>query len=93
MYEFEWDEAKADYNTRTHGVSFAEAASVFDDPLLVTVPDDEHSDEEDRGFSLGHSSQRRLLAVSWTLRGEETIRIISARLASPRERRTYSEQP
>ena len=85
---FEWDSAKAALNVANHGVTFAEAATVFDDEDEITVPDDAHSDEEDRSFTLGWSAANRLLAVAWTMRGD-VIRIISARPATPRERRRY----
>ena len=89
--KFEWDPQKAGYNLRAHGVSF-EAATVFNDPFIVTVPDVEHSEVEDRGFTIGQSDDGHVLAVSWTLRGDDVIRIISARRATRRERLDYNGQ-
>jgi len=88
LMEFEWDPNKAHRNLATHGVSFHEAATVFGDPLALTYADPDHSGEEDRFFTFGQSSEGRLLLVSHTDRGDRT-RIISARRATPRERRTY----
>ena len=87
---FEWDKRKAATNLKKHGVSFAEAASTFGDTLSLTIPDPDHSDEEDRFVLLGVSQRGRMLAVPHTPRGD-CIRIISARLATRRERKTYEE--
>lgn len=86
--EFEWDTDKAHSNVEKHGLSFAEAMTVFGDPLEVTIPDPDHSEGEARFLSLGRSEQGRLLVVSYTER-EGRIRLISAREAEPRERKTY----
>lgn len=88
--EFEWDAAKARKNADKHGVSFEEASSVFRDPLALSIPDPLHSEEEDRFITLGESHRRRLLVVVSTDRGD-TIRIISARVATRRERKDYEE--
>lgn len=85
---FQWDENKARTNLAKHGVSFAEAATVFADPLSLTIPDPAHSQTEERFIVLGHSHQRKLLVVVHTERGD-TLRIISARRASRRERKSY----
>ena len=87
---FEWDPRKAAKNLRTHGFSFAEASTVFGDPLSLTIPDPAHSQVEDRFIVLGHSHQRKLLVVVHTERGD-SIRIISARRAGRRERKSYEE--
>jgi uncharacterized DUF497 family protein len=87
---FEWDADKARINVQKHGVSFEEASTVFQDPLASTIYDPDHSEDEDRYLSLGQSSENRLLVVSFTDR-DETIRIISARVASRRERKQYEE--
>ncbi len=87
---FEWDENKATTNLKKHGVSFEEASTVFGDPLSLTIDDLLHSEEEDRFLILGQSHRRRLLVVSFTDRGAK-IRIISARVASRRERKDYEE--
>ncbi|HYO24254.1 MAG TPA: BrnT family toxin [Lacipirellulaceae bacterium] len=86
--EFEWDPDKARLNETKHRVSFHEAASVFGDPLAMTFFDPDHSDDEDRFLTWGMSARGRLLIVSHTDRDNRT-RIISARSATPNERRTY----
>lgn len=88
---FEWDPAKAAANLKKHGVEFKEATTVFGDPLGWFQEDKEHSTEGRRLRLLGRSSWNRLLAVLFTERGDAVIRIISARLATPRERRKYEE--
>lgn len=87
---FEWDENKAKSNLRKRGVSFEEASTVFGDPLSLTIPDPAHSQAEDRSIIVGSSHQRKLLVVVHTERGDN-IRIISARRASRRERKSYEE--
>ena len=87
---FEWDPGKAGTNLRKHGVSFDEALSVFDDPLGITYPDPDHSDDERRLVSFGYSSSSRLLVVSHTERAD-TLRIISARPATRGEHKIYEE--
>ena len=87
---FEWDGAKALDNIRKHGVAFEEASSAFLDPLSLTVPDPRHSDSEHRFVLVGLSNSRRLLVVAHADRGDR-IRIISARIASGRERRDYED--
>ena len=88
--EFEWDPAKEQSNIRKHGVSFHEGGTVFGDPLSWTFPDPDHSVGEERFLTIGISSQGRTLVVSHTDRGIKT-RIISARPATPRERRDYEK--
>jgi uncharacterized DUF497 family protein len=85
---FEWDEGKASGNLGKHGVSFSEASTVFADPLSRTIPDPLHSHYEGRLIIVGESSVGRTLVVVHTHRGE-AIRIISARKATPRERKDY----
>jgi uncharacterized DUF497 family protein len=89
--EFEWDPQKTAKNLRKHKVTFNKAATVFDDPLSVTVTDPDHSAEEDRFIIVGQSYRRRLLIVSFAERGDR-IRIISARELTPAERRAYEEE-
>lgn len=86
--EFEWDPAKADENLRKHGVSFPEAATAFLDRLSTTIADESHSGDEFRYILMGRSDRGRLVVVVHTEQ-EEAIRIISARLATAREKRTY----
>jgi len=87
---FEWDPVKAHENQRKHGVSFAEAMTVFADPLGRIVHDPRHSVGEERFVILGISQRRRLLAVMFTERIEH-VRLISARPATAAERHTYEE--
>lgn len=88
---FEWDPRKAEINLRKHNVSFTEAGTVFGDALSITVPDPDHSIDEDRYITIGWSNRRRLLIVSHTDRGNR-IRIISARELTPSERKTYEKE-
>jgi len=88
---FEWDPRKAEANLRKHGVSFTEAGTVLGDDLAITVPDPDHSDEEDRYITIGWSNRGRLLMVSHTDRGNK-IRIISARELTPREQKAYEKE-
>ena len=77
-------------NLKQHGVSFEEAGTVFGDPLSNTISDPLHSQEEARFVILGESHERRLIVVVFTDRGA-TIRIITARCATRRERKNYEE--
>jgi uncharacterized protein len=85
---FESDRAKADANRRKHRVTFNEAVSVFYDPLSATFPDPDSSPTEERLIIVGQPSRQRPLVVVHTERGE-TIRIISARLATAHERKRH----
>lgn len=87
---FTWDRRKAAANLKKHDVDFREAATVFYDPLSTTFPDEDHSEFEHRFLTVGQSLRRRVLVVAHTEEGD-TIRIISARLATGRERRFYEE--
>lgn len=82
---FQWDKRKARQNLKSHKVSFEEASTVFGDTLSRTIDDPRHSEDEDRYVIVGQSVQGRLLVVVHTIRGDD-IRIISARVATPRER-------
>jgi uncharacterized protein len=88
--EFEWDAEKAANNLLKHGVSFQEAGTVFGDPLAITYFDPDHSDDEDRYLTFGHSSEGRLLIVSHTDR-EDRTRLISARPATRAETKQYEQ--
>ena len=88
--EFEWDDRKSRANVKKHGVTFEEASTVFGDSLARTIQDPLHSKDEDRFVILGESHRRRVLVVSFTDRGKR-IRIISARIATRRERKQYEE--
>jgi uncharacterized protein len=86
----EWDPEKARSNLEKHGVDFHEAGTVFDDPLSTTVPDPAHSVDERRYITIGLSLSGRILVVAHTDRGE-AVRLITARPATPTERRFYEQ--
>lgn len=86
--DFEWDSEKAVANEEKHGVTFEEAATVFLDPRAQDQLDAEHPENV---VTIGLSRLARALYVVSTERGER-IRIISARKATPAERRLYSER-
>lgn len=86
--EFQWDSDKAQSNLKKHDVSFEEALTAFYDPLSMTIPDQDHLEGEPRFLLLGLSNRNRLLVVSHTDRGD-SIRLISARLATRHERKDY----
>lgn len=88
---FEWDHEKAESNLRKHRVSFEEAATVFSDPHSLTITDTDHSIGEERLIDLGCSDRGRLLPVVYTERGH-TIRMITSRRATRKERRYYEEE-
>lgn len=87
---FEWSPRKALVNRRKHRVSFEEAATAFGDPFSLTIADPDHSTEEERCILLGSTSRGRVVVVVHADR-EDTIRIISARIATRRERMDYEE--
>lgn len=89
--QFEWDPNKAAQNLKKHEVSFEEAATVFRDTLSITVPDPDHSAEEDRYITIGSSSRLRLLMVAHA-EPEDRIHIISARVLTHKERKQYEER-
>lgn len=88
---FSWDLRKAAGNERKHEVTFEEAVTAFGDSLSITIPDPDHSAAERRFLLLGISALNRLLVVAHVERGDDT-RIISARLATRRERFKYEEE-
>ena len=88
--QFEWDPNKAAKNIEKHQVSFDEAATVFDNPMFITVIDEEHSVDKERYITVGLSKRGRLLMVAHTDR-EGRIRIISARKATKKEEQFYAE--
>ncbi len=90
-YDFEWSPEKSASNRKKHGVTFEEATTAFADPRSLNQFDPDHSVDEDRYILLGRSQFGRILVVSYTDRPPRT-RIISARLATRRERNQY-EQP
>lgn len=88
--DFEWDDQKAAQNLAGHGISFEAARLAFDDAFAVVREDRRQNYGEERFVLLG-MVQERLLAVSYTMRGER-VRLISARFAEPQERRRYHEE-
>jgi uncharacterized DUF497 family protein len=88
---FAWDETKNRINRRKHGISFEAAARIFEDPDVVSYRD-RVVDEEQRWRSIGCAGAIAILLVVHTSEeqyGEEEIRIVSARKATPRERTLY----
>ena len=88
--EYEWDPAKDELNQQKHGVSFAEASTIFLDPLHATVPDDRYAVDELRFRTVGYTVNNRLIIVAHVDRADR-IRIISAREVTNRERRQYEQ--
>ncbi|KQT48232.1 hypothetical protein ASG47_07670 [Devosia sp. Leaf420] len=89
---FDWDAGNARKSVDKHGVSQAEAEQMFFNQPLLTLADAKHSDVEPRFHALGHSNDRRLLHVTFTLRHDETrIRVISARDMNRKERIVYEQ--
>ena len=91
-----WDTAKAQSNIAKHGVTFVQAATVLLDTLALTTFDAAHSDFDERWFTLGASSDGKLLAVSHTYQhislARVRVRIISAREATRRKRQQYENE-
>ena len=87
---FEWSPEKAAKNLHKHKVSFAEAATVFEDNLGVTIDDPDHSEGEERFITIGVSNRGHVLMVAHTER-DDAIRIISARELTAAEREAYEE--
>lgn len=86
---FDWDQLKATANLRKHGVSFDEAKTVFYDEHAVCLIDRQHSESEARFALVGMSASARCLFVCYCCRGENTVRLISARKATSREMLLY----
>ena len=90
MIKFEWDDKKNQSNIKKHGISFEEAASVFEDDESLIIADDEHSNDEERFILIGFSFRANLLVVCHCYREKDSIiRIISARKADSKERQKY----
>lgn len=94
-YDFEWDPKKAAANIRKHKVSFERGASIFRDPNLLSIPDDEHSELEERWITMGMDATGVLLVLSHKFeclnRSSSRIRIISARKATRKETEQYEK--
>ena len=86
---YQWDPVKAKANVRKHGVEFADAIAVFDDPEAVTIEDPD-SEGEQRFLSIGMDIFGRIVVVAYTYRGDDA-RLISARKATKKEVRIYEK--
>lgn len=93
LLRFDWYPHKAVANARKHGIAFDLAATVFQDANALSIPDDDHNDQEDRWVTMGHARDGQVLVVIHTEHDsdpdETTMRIISARRATRSERRQY----
>jgi uncharacterized DUF497 family protein len=96
LYEFQWDPAKAQTNLSKHGLDFRLAATVFRDPLAVTIPDKEHSETEARWITLGKDASGQYTIVvhtfEWLDAKRGRVRLISARRPTKAEIRDYEDQ-
>lgn len=93
--KFSWDPVKDRLNRRKHRVSFEEACYIFADPFMLTIFDEDHSDDEERWVSMGMIPESNVLVVvhTHTVRNnDEYVRIISARRATAKERKTYESR-
>lgn len=94
-YDFEWDIRKAKSNLGKHKISFERATTIFRDPNILSIPDDEHSEDEERWLTIGLDESGILLVISHTFKKiSETnyrIRVISARKATKSEQKQYEE--
>ncbi len=88
--EFVWDPRKSASNFEKHGVLFEEASTAFGDPLSATIMDPDSSDDEVRFVLIGRASSGRLVVVVHTDR-DESVRLLSARLATRRERMNHEQ--
>lgn len=92
-YHFEWDATKAASNQRKHGISFDLAATVFRDPSMISIPDEENSETEERWITMGQAENSKLLLVIHTYleisANAANVRMISARPATKHEQRQY----
>ncbi len=95
-YHFEWDATKAASNKRKHGISFDLAATVFRDPLMISIPDEEHSETEERWITMGQAENSKLLLVIHTYLevsdNAANVQMISARPATKHEQRQYEAE-
>lgn len=89
---FEWDENKNKKNIQKHKIDFSDAVFVFTDPFALSIPDNQHSESEERWVTLGKNLKENVLVVVHTFRHNDVIRIISARKATKREQKTYRER-
>lgn len=92
---FDWDPGGAASNLRKHSISFLEASQVFNDPLAIRLPDEDHSDQEGRWVTLGQVANHHLVVTIHTWQEDDDniyVRIISARRATAHEIRNYEER-
>jgi uncharacterized protein len=90
---FDWDDGNSLKSADKHSVSQAEAEQAFTDERLLVADDTKHSEDEERHHALGRTIDGRLLHVTFTLRdGKTKIRVISARDANRKERRSYEQE-
>lgn len=90
--KFDWDDKKANLNLKKHKISFKEALTVFFDPLAKLAIDPDHAEVENRMILIGHSQASNLLFVVHIYKdNEDVIRIISARKATKKEKKDYSQ--
>lgn len=87
--KFEWDENKNQANIRKHGIDFSNAVYVFSDPYALSIPDDEHSEDDERWILLGKNLSGQTLLVVHTYPRHDSIRMISARKATLIEQNAY----
>lgn len=94
-YDFDWDPRKAKANVRKHQVSFERATTIFRDPHLLSIPDEDHSESEERWITIGLDENGILLVLVHTfakaLANSARIRVISARKATKEETKNYEE--
>ncbi len=94
-YDFDWDTGKARSNLRKHKISFERATTIFRDPNLISIPDDEYSETEERWLTMGLDANGALLIISHTFKNISAsvvnIRLISARKATKSETEQYEE--
>lgn len=90
--KFEWDINKNKINIHKHNISFEQACSIFNDPNILSIPDEKHSENEERWISLGMNYQLKILVVVHLFKENNIIRIISARKATNNEQQTYLER-
>ena len=93
--KFQWAPVKEKANIQKHGITFEQASYVFSDPYALSKYDEDHSVEEDRWVLLGKSLNEVILVVVHTFKdrgGVECVRIISARKATPNERKEYESR-
>lgn len=90
---FEWDKHKNTVNSKKHGISFEEAAEVFEDPLHISVLDKRFDYYDERWITIGATKDGRIIVIGHlyyiTENSEEHIRIITARKAAKKEREQY----